>query len=79
MRGEDKYLFPYESLADVKLDSFHPCEPCVLAPKAVELLSQVRDGEFKEKASTLSEKLKLFKNIDYSRLPQNSLLREFTG
>lgn len=79
MRGEDKYLFPYESLADIKLDSFHPCEPCVLAQKAVELLSQVRDGEFKEKASTLSEKLRLFRNIDYSRLPRNSLLREFTG
>lgn len=79
MRGEDKYLFPYESLADVKLDSFHPCEPCVLAPRAVELLSQVGNGEYKEKASTLSEKLRLFRNIDYSFLPDDSLLREFTG
>lgn len=78
MRGEDKYLFPFEQYADVKLNSFHPCEPCVLAAQAIPLLETVR-GEFAEKAGLLSEKLSLFKKTDKSLLPQDSLLREFTG
>ena len=78
-RGEDKYLFPFEYLADVKINSFHPCEPCVLSERAIGLLSKVKDGEFEEKAALLINKLRLFKNIDYSVLPENSLLREFTG
>lgn len=78
-RGEDKYLFPYEYLAHVKLDSFHPCEPCVFSKKAISLLSQVKSSEFSEKANLLINKLSLFKNTDYSLLPGDSLLREFTG
>ena len=78
-RGEDKYLFPYEYLADVKLDSFHPCEPCVFAKRAIRLLSGVKNPEYAEKAELLSDKLSLFRNTDYSLLPADSLLREFTG
>ncbi len=77
LRGEDKYLFPFEYLADKKIDSFHPCEPCLLAAKAQELLSHSK--EFAEKATALSCKLNLFVKIDNSFLPQESLLREFTG
>ena len=79
MRGEDRYLFPFESLADVKINSFHPCEPCVFSERASALLSEVTHGEFKEKADLLADKLGLFKNTDYSLLPADSLLREFTG
>lgn len=79
MRGEDKYLFPYEGFADIKLNSFHPCEPCVLAEKAIGLLNGVEKGEYSEKAELLKNKLSLFKKIDYSILPRDSLLREFTG
>lgn len=79
MRGEDKYLFPFENLADIKINSFHPCEPCVFSRKAVDLLRDVGEGEFKEKADSLIGKLSLFENIDYSVLPADSLLREFTG
>ncbi len=79
MRGEDKYLFPFEYLADIKINSFHACEPCVLAERAVELLESALGGEYGEKASVIIDKLKKFKNIDYSILPADSLLREFTG
>lgn len=79
MRGEDKYLFPFENLADIKINSFHPCEPCIFSGKAIGLLRDVSEGEFKEKADSLIEKMSLFKNIDYSHLPDESLLREFTG
>lgn len=79
MRGEDKYLFPFEPLADVKINSFHLCEPCVLAKTAIGLLEKVESEECKEKASAMIKKLRLFKNTDYSILPEDSLLREFTG
>ena len=79
MRGEDKYLFPFEPLADIKINSFHPCEPCVLSKTAISLLKEVESEECKEKASAMLKKLKLFKNTDYSILPEDSLLREFTG
>lgn len=78
-RGEDKYLFPYEYLADMKLDSFHPCEPCVFSQRATELLSYVENAAYKEKSSRLARTLSLFDNTDYSLLPDDSLLREFTG
>ena len=77
-RGEDKYLFPFEKYADVRLNSFHPCEPCVMAPQAIPLLNSV-SGEYAADALELAEKLSLFKTTDKSLLPENSLLREFTG
>ena len=79
MRGEDKYLFPFEENADVKLNSFHPCEPCVLSEKAIRLLESVTGKEYKEKAAVMIDKLSLFEKTDYSILPEDSLLREFTG
>ncbi len=79
MRGEDKYLFPFESHADIKLNSFHACEPCVLSSEAVNLLGTVSSGEYKSQACQMIEKLKLFNPIDCSMLPADSLLREFTG
>lgn len=79
MRGEDKYLFPYEGNADVKINSFHACEPCVLSGKAIKLLKTVTDEEYKEKALLMIDKLSLFRKADYTLLPEDSLLREFTG
>ncbi len=79
MRGEDKYLFPFEGNADIKLDSFHACEPCVLSERAIKLLETVSASEYKKQADLMIDKLKLFKNIDCSLLPDDSLLREFTG
>lgn len=79
MKGEDKYLFPFEGNADIKLNSFHPCEPCVLSEKAIKLLETVKTDEHREKVTLLIDKLKRFRNTDYSILPEDSLLREFTG
>lgn len=80
MRGEDKYLFPFSSLSDLKLNSFHPCEPCVLATKAIPLFDAVKqDSAFYTAAHSLGERMKLFKGIDPGVLSPESLLREFTG
>lgn len=78
-RGEDKYLFPFEDLADIKINSFHPCEPCVFAQRAINLLGHVENPEYKEKALRLTKTLSLFDKTDYFLLPADSLLREFTG
>ena len=51
----------------------------MLAGKAIPLLDHIKDGEFAQKANELKEKLRLFKEINYSVLPADSLLREFTG
>lgn len=79
MRGEDKYLFPYEPLADIKINSFHSCEPCVLAKTAISLLEKVRSGENAKKSAEMVNKLRNFKTADKSILPADSLLREFVG
>lgn len=79
MRGEDKYLFPFEPLADIKINSFHPCEPCVLAQTAISLFGNVKSGDYAEKAADMVNKLRNFKTTDKSVLPADSLLREFVG
>lgn len=75
--GENKYLFPFEENADVKIDSFHPCEPGLIKDIAIKLLSAEDLGSFSEKAEQLSEKLKKFRSIDVSLLPEDSVLNEF--
>lgn len=75
--GEDKYLFPFEDYADVKIDSFHPCEPCLIKDVAIRLLSEEDFEEYSEKAEQLREKLKKFRSIDASLLPEDSVLKEF--
>lgn len=78
-RGEDKYLFSFEENADIKLNSFHACEPCVIGAEALKLLKNIKDINYQEKASELIEKLEMFEKIGYSILPGDCLLREFTG
>ena len=78
--GEDRYLFPFSSLADLKIDSFHSYEMCVLKTAALELLAHIENGSpYYERAAELCEKLSQFVAIEKGRIPQDSLLREFVG
>lgn len=78
MKGEDKFLFPFESYADVKINSFHAYETCIFKRNALELLLMVgEDSEFYEKARELINAVSLFEEIDPSLLPEKSLLNEF--
>lgn len=77
--GENKYLFPFEDLADVDFDTFHFCEPCILAEAAIKLLSEVEDGEFKAKADSLVKSLRCFKTVEPGILPADSVLNEFVS
>ncbi|MBR4765713.1 MAG: hypothetical protein IK085_02990, partial [Clostridia bacterium] len=79
MAGENKYIFPFRSYADIKLDSFHPCEPGLLAGDALKLLDTVRGTQFEETAKEYCRILNCFEAIDRQSLTPDSLLCEFLG
>ncbi len=78
LKGEDKFLFPFETYADVKINSFHAYEPCIFRSEALSLLDEVaEESEFFEKAQELIGAISLFEEIEPSLLPKKSLLNEF--
>lgn len=78
--GEEKYLFPYQDTADIKINSLHLYEPCVFRDRAIELLGHVdASHEDFEYCRRLAKAMGKFESIDPSQIPQTSLLREFIG
>ena len=78
LKGEDKYIFPFERNASFRIDSFHPYEPCLFKSEAVELLRTVgEDSDVYPIASELKNSFSELDTIDMSKLPASSLLREF--
>ena len=78
LKGEDKYIFPFERNASFRIDSFHPYEPCLFKSEAVELLKTLgEDSDVYPIASELKNSFSELDTIDMSKLPANSLLREF--
>ena len=78
--GEDKYLFPFSSRANIKIDSIHPYELCVYKNLALELLSHIeKDSVYFSRANELKNKLNLLVSLKSEDVPGNSLLHEFIG
>ena len=78
--GEDTYLFPYKDNADIKINTIHLYETCVLRENAISLLSELsKDSEFYKDSQRLIRNLQKFPVINSSEVPQDSLLREFIG
>ena len=78
--GEDRYLFPYSSLADRKIDSIHPYEVGLFKNVAMTLLDRVgEESIYYENARQLKRKLDSFVSVDKTLMPENSLLGEFIG
>ena len=78
LKGEDKYIFPFERNSSFRIDSFHPYEPCLFKSEAVELLKTVgEDSNVYPIVSELKNSFSELDTIDMSKLPANSLLREF--
>lgn len=78
--GEDKYLFPFRDNADIKINTIHLYESCVLKNQALPLLYESElSKEFKEDAKKLCNALEKFETISVSAVPEDSLLREFLG
>jgi len=78
--GEDKYLFPYEDMADVRINSIHLCEPCLFKDTVLKMLENAQlSDEYGKEAKKLAHSLKQFESLDLSLVPEDSLLREFIG
>lgn len=78
--GEDMYLFPYKDNADVKINTIHLYETCVLKNIAMKLLGEIeKESEFYKQSQRLIKSLRKFPEIDSSLVPEDSLLREFIG
>ncbi len=79
-KGEDKYLFPYRDNADIKADTIHLYEPCVLKHQALGMISEDDvSNEYKENVQKIVNALEKFSDIEENMVPENSLLREFLG
>lgn len=79
-KGEDRYLFPYSHLADIRINSIHFYEPCLFAPLVKELLEkEPLSACFEEETTALLNALQNFTPINPNLVPKDSLLREFVG
>jgi uridine kinase len=80
-RGEDKYIFPYQSNADVMINSALDYELGVLVTYAQPLLRTVKPsaGPAYETARRLLRFLEHANPIPDTMVPSDSLLREFIG
>lgn len=77
--GEDKYLFPYRDNADVRINTVHLYEPCVLKNQALKLLEHEIPDDYAYDVQRLRDALRKFEDIDEEAVPKGSLLREFLG
>ncbi len=78
--GEDTYLFPFKNNADIKLNTIHLYETCVLKDMAIKLLSELpKTSEFYKESQRLIRSLEKFPSINSDSVPEDSLLREFIG
>lgn len=78
--GEDKYLFPYRTNADLRINSVHLSEPCLFKNIVLKMLEDIDlQGAWKKDAKKLTDALERFEGIPETLVPQDSLLREFLG
>lgn len=78
--GDILYVEPFESRADIKVNSFFPHEAGILKPFAVPLLQQIpEDSLFYDQCRSILEKLEKVEAIPLELLPGTSLIREFVG
>ncbi len=75
LAGEDKYLYPYRSEADITMDTFHSYELGLLAPYAAQVLHA--DPSDDPYAAVVAHAVELAQSVDEDLVPQESLMREF--
>lgn len=75
LAGEDAYLYPYRSLADVSFDTFHTFEVGVMRPFAEAVMSEasLADPYMQEVAAAL----RCVSPMEEAFVPETSLIREF--
>jgi len=79
-RGEEKNIFVFQEQADVMFNSSSVYELCVLKKFALAELSKIgEESPVYFQASRLRSFLNFFKDVDKDLVPDNSIIREFTG
>lgn len=78
--GEEKWIFPYQELADATFNSALLYELGVIRDRVMPILEQVpeRAVEYAE-ATRLRKFLMYFRSVPSNQVPPTSLLREFAG
>ena len=79
LAGEDKYLYPYRHLADVSLNTFHPCETAVMKPFVLPVLETLTEkNDYTDTVrSAVEEFFTVSEEEVLDTLSESSLLREF--
>nr|WP_246578208.1 nucleoside kinase [Clostridium frigoris] len=79
-RGEEKNIFVFQEQADAMFNSSSVYELCVLKKFALAELNKIgEDSPVYYEASKLRSFLNFFKDVDKDLVPDNSIIREFTG
>lgn len=78
--GENKWIFPFQELADAVFNSALLYELAVIKDKVTPILEEIgeREPEYAE-ASRLRKFLQYFRSVPTDQVPPTSLLREFAG
>ena len=78
--GEEKWIFPFQELADAIFNSALLYELAVIKDQVMPILEEVdeREVEYAE-ASRLRKFLRYFRSVPADQVPPTSLLREFAG
>ncbi len=80
LRGENKYIFPYQEEADAFFNSALVYEMCILKQFAEPLLFNIkREQQEYTEAKRLIKFLDSFLGVSSEQVPPNSILREFIG
>ena len=80
IEGEEKYLYPFKSVADKLLVTLHPYEVCVYRKRFIEAVQKLDSETFNYGYATYTmNAVKAFCDIDFSLVPKDSLIREFIG
>ena len=77
--GEIRNISPFKNKADVQLDTAFPYEPCIMRPIAEPLLAHVPEDIPYQELRQVGPALSRFEPLDLAYLPEDALLREFTG
>ena len=76
LAAEDIFLYPYKYTADLAFNTFHTFEPGVMKKFVIELIPEAL-AERDPYLGTVLRAIKMAVPIDYHKIPNTSLIREF--
>lgn len=78
LRGEQLYIKPFKSSADIHINSTHSYEPFLFCPKIINLIKETHHNvNHQDIISLLMKASSHFEQLDEKLIPKNSLMQEF--